>query len=102
MSKRINASALIKKMPRETLESILLERIGEDAALERRILAEYGSSTTVEHYRSLVDGMLEGCMAGVTAAIRKTTHIRQLSKSKGSSTRPRRNPSRIGRERYLR
>jgi hypothetical protein len=60
MSKQTSAIALIRKMPRETLESILLERIREDAALERRILAEYGSSTTIDHYKSLVDGMLEG------------------------------------------
>lgn len=60
MPKQKNAAALIKKMSRETLESILLDRLGEDAALERRILAEYGSSTTVDHYKSLVDGMLDG------------------------------------------
>lgn len=60
MTKKMSASALVKKMPRETLESILLEHIGEDAALERHIIIEYGTSTTVAHYRELVDGMLEG------------------------------------------
>ena len=47
-------------MPRETLESILLEHIGEDATLERHIIIEYGTSMTVSHYRGLVDGMLRG------------------------------------------
>jgi hypothetical protein len=47
-------------MSRETLESILLKHIGEDAALERHILMEYGTSPPVEQYRSLVDDMLEG------------------------------------------
>ena len=60
MPKQIGASALIKKMSRETLESILLEHIGEDAALERHILMDYGTSTTIGQYKSLVDGMLEG------------------------------------------
>ncbi len=60
MTKKMSASALVKKMPRETLESILLEHIGEDAALERHIIIEYGTSTTVAHYRELVDGMFRG------------------------------------------
>lgn len=60
MAKKMTASALVKKMPRETLESILLEHIGEDAALERHIIIEYGTSTTEAHYRALVDGMLGG------------------------------------------
>jgi hypothetical protein len=60
MPKQVGASALIKKMPRETLESILLEHIREDATLGRRILMKYGTSTTVAHYKSLVDDMLDG------------------------------------------
>lgn len=60
MGKKMSASALVKKMPRETLESILLKHIREDAALERHIIIEYGTSTTVAHYRELVDGMLRG------------------------------------------
>lgn len=60
VTKKMSASALVKKMPRETLESILLEHIGEDATLERHIIIEYGTSTTEAHYRALVDGMLGG------------------------------------------
>jgi hypothetical protein len=60
MPKQVGPSALIKKMSRETLESILLEHVREDATLGRRILMKYGTSTTVEHYKSLVDDMLEG------------------------------------------
>jgi hypothetical protein len=60
MTKKMSASALVKKMSRETLESILFEHIGEDEALERHIIIEYGTSTTKAHYRALVDGMLDG------------------------------------------
>lgn len=60
MSKQKGAAALIAKMSRETLEAILLERVKEDPILERRIRSRYGASTEIGHYRSLVEGMLEG------------------------------------------